>query len=118
MSISAGPLGSLGGLAATTGQNDPARVKEAAQQFEALLLSQMLKTARESRTQSDPLSGEDQTGDSMMDMAEQHLAQVMAANGGMGLAVMTVKGLERDRMRSSAASTTAEPGAPAGHEAK
>jgi flagellar protein FlgJ len=74
-------------------QTDPKKLKETAQQFEALLISQMLKTARESNPGG--LGGEtdDKSGDSMMDMAEQQLSQILAAGGGLGLAKLVIQGI-------------------------
>lgn len=62
---------------------DPARPKDARQaatQFEALLLGQMLRAAHEAQ------ESEDQTAETMWDVAAQQFAQVMAENGGIGLA--------------------------------
>ena len=57
------------------------RLREAAQQFEALLIGQMLKSAR---AESD--SSEDQSLQPIRDMAEEQIASVLAAQGGLGLA--------------------------------
>jgi Rod binding domain-containing protein len=61
---------------------------EAAQQFEAILLGQMLQEMRPAG------ESEDQTNDTMWDMAAQQFAQVLAKNGGMGLAKMIQAGLK------------------------
>ena len=68
-------------------QTDPAKLKDAASQFEALLISQMLKSAREAR------ETDDKGGDSMMDIAEQQLSQVLTAGGGLGLAKLVIQGI-------------------------
>lgn len=72
---------------------DPARIRDAASQFEALLISQLLKSARESSTGwlSD---GDDKAGSAATDLAEEHLAQSLARQGGLGLARMVISGLE------------------------
>ena len=63
----------------------PKNAGEAATQFEALLIAQMLRMAHESSEGA--LGGEkDPTGDTMWDMAAQQFSQLMAANGGIGLA--------------------------------
>ncbi len=74
-------------------QQTPARTREAAAQFEALLIAQMLKSAREA---SGGLSGmeTDEASSSAMAMAEEQLAQVLAAGGGLGLARLIAGGLE------------------------
>lgn len=67
-------------------------LKDAAGKFEALLIGQMLKSAR--NTDSGGWSGEvDQSTSSIMDMAEQHLAELLGSQGGLGLARMVVKQL-------------------------
>ncbi|MEO8098615.1 MAG: rod-binding protein [Acidobacteriota bacterium] len=82
------PRSSAVGLApAGDGTPKPKDAGDAARQFEALLLGQMLRTAHTSE------ESEDSTGDTMWDMAAQQFAQVMADNGGMGLAKLIVKGL-------------------------
>src|SRR5690348_5533221 len=81
---------SPGGEAA---RNDPARVRDAACQFESLFIGQMLKSVRESSTGwlSD---GDDQAGATATDMAEEQFAQALARQGGLGLARMVVSGIE------------------------
>ena len=77
-------------------QDDPAKVRDAASQFEALLLQQILKSVREGDGNC-WLDGEDQAGDSALAMAEEYLARALAKNGGLGLAQMIEAGLQRDR---------------------
>ena len=76
-------------------QDDPAKVRDAAGQFEALLLQQILKSVREG--DGSWLDGEDQAGDSSLAMAEEYLAGALAKNGGLGLAQLIAAGLQRDR---------------------
>ncbi len=73
----------------------PQNTREAAQQFEALLLGQMLKTMRQAGDGGWLGTGDDQAGATMMEVAEEHLARVLASQGGLGLANMVVEGLER-----------------------
>ena len=77
-------------------RNHPSRVRDAACQFESLLIGQMLKSVRESSTGwlSD---GDDQAGATATDMAEEQLAQALARQGGLGLARMVVSGIEAKR---------------------
>ena len=77
--------------AAHTDDRDPARVHDAAQQFESLLLGQMLRSVRESG--AGWLGEEDNAGESATDMAEQQFATVMAQQGGLGLADLITRGL-------------------------
>jgi peptidoglycan hydrolase FlgJ len=82
------------GAAATGKADTPEKVRDAAQQFEALLIGQILRSARQdgSGWLSD---GEDPSGEVATDYAEQQFATVMAQKGGLGLADMIAKGLER-----------------------
>ena len=75
---------------------DPVKVHDAAQQFEALLLGQMLRTERQSG--SGWLgSGGDASAECVTDYAEQQFAAVLAQNGGLGIATLVAKGLEPAR---------------------
>lgn len=67
------------------------RVVEAAGQFEALLLAQILKSARQSG--SGWLGGGDAASESATEYAEQQLASLLAQNGGLGLARLISEGL-------------------------
>ena len=69
-------------------------VRDAAQQFEALLLSQILRSARESGG-SWLGSGSGGAADCATEFAEEQLATSMARQGGLGLANMIANGLER-----------------------
>lgn len=82
------PVADAGGFA------KPRNTKQAAQQFEALLLTQMLKMAR-SGDQGWLGSGEDASSSTALEMAEQFLAQSLADKGGLGLAKLIQKGLDR-----------------------
>jgi flagellar protein FlgJ len=80
--------------AATTSQTDtPEKVHDAAQQFEALLIGQILRSARQDGT-GWFTDGEDPSGEVATDYAEQQFATVLAQRGGLGLADMIAKGLE------------------------
>jgi Rod binding domain-containing protein len=65
----------------------PTKAKDAAQQFEALLIGQILRSIHEEE------DDEDSAGAPMLDVASQQFSQLLARNGGMGLARMIVKGL-------------------------
>lgn len=73
----------------------PSKVDGAAKQFEALIIAQMLRGVREEN------EDDDSTGATMQDVADQQFAQVLANNGGLGLASLVVKGLQSaDRQQS------------------
>jgi flagellar protein FlgJ len=76
-------------------EQNPGRIRDAAKQFESLLIEQMLKSARDSGSGDWTGTSEDPTGSTMTEMADQQFAQLLASNGGMGLAKMVVEGLER-----------------------
>jgi len=68
------------------------KLKDAAGRFEALLIQQMLKSAR--ATDGGGWTGEsDAAGSATLDLAEQHLAELLGSQGGLGLARMVVKQL-------------------------
>ena len=79
---------------ATPAAPRPKDAAEAAQQFEALLIAQML---REAHASSDGSFGEegDSTGETMWDLAAQQFSQLLAGRGGLGLSKMIVQGLDR-----------------------
>lgn len=87
----------------------PDKIAEVSKQFEAVMIGQMLKAARESSgggwlgNEDDK---DDQTGSLVMEMAEQGFSQAMAARGGLGIAKMVTANLERGR--STTASSDAE----------
>jgi peptidoglycan hydrolase FlgJ len=72
---------------------EPQKIRDAAREFESLLLEQMLRSARAAG--SGEWMGEDQTGSALSEMAEQQFARALSAGGGLGLAKMVVEGLER-----------------------
>jgi Rod binding domain-containing protein len=73
---------------------DQRRLREAATGFEAQLLAQLLKAMREERGWMG--TGEDQASASMLEIAEEHLAEVLAGAGGLGLRDLIVQGLRAD----------------------
>ena len=92
-----GGVGQIASLAPTALEvhksDDPSKVRDAAQQFEALLMGEILRAERESN-HGWLGSGGDGSGDCATDFAEQHLAMALAANGGLGLADLIASGLK------------------------
>ena len=74
---------------------DLGKTREAASQFEALLLAQMLKSVREAAGEGWLGAGGEEAGGMMLEVAQEHLAQVLAAQGGLGLASLVEQGLSR-----------------------
>ena len=79
----------------TKPEDDPAKIRKSATDFEAMLIDQMLRSAREAGgggLTADG-SGEDQANSSLIDLGEQQFAQALASSGGLGIAKMVVAGL-------------------------
>jgi flagellar protein FlgJ len=74
-------------------KDSPAKIHEAAQQFESLLIGQLLKTSREAGGGGWLGTDDDDAGATGMEMAEQQFAKMLAANGGLGLSKMIEAGL-------------------------
>ena len=82
-------------IAAPRTRDEPAKVKDAAGQFEALLLAQLLRSAGgDSGLFASGSGGE---GDAVSDLAVEQFALALARQGGIGLAKMVAKGLEPAR---------------------
>jgi len=74
---------------------DPAKIRDAAQQFEALLIGQILETASQGCGWLG--SGEDSASSCANGFAQQQLATLMAKQGGFGLSDLIAQGLERSK---------------------
>lgn len=71
-----------------TSTKKSSKLHDAAQQFEALMLGEVLKTVRSGGSDGWLGSGDGTGDDSAMDMAQNQLANVLASRGGFGLAHM------------------------------
>ena len=80
------------GAVAPAPKDDPAKVKDAARQFEALLIGQLMKSMRDSEGGWMGTDGDDASS-SAMEYAQEMFAQSLSAGGGLGLANMVAKGL-------------------------
>lgn len=78
---------------AQTGTKDPAKIREAASQFESLLIGQVFKTVHEDEGGWLGAGEEDQSASSAMGLADEYLAQSIAKHGGLGLAKMIARQL-------------------------
>jgi len=78
------------------GKGDPteAEIDKVASQFEALLIGQILQSMK-GDSGSGGWGGEDQTGASMMEFAQEHLAKNIAEGGGLGLSKLIRSGLRQ-----------------------
>ena len=73
--------------------NQTKQIAEAAKQFEALLIGQMLKSAHGPEGES-MMGSQDEPGSALLDMSAEQFAQTLADKGGLGMAKMIVAGLE------------------------
>jgi Rod binding domain-containing protein len=89
--------------------DSPEKIKDAAQQFEGLLLSQLLSSVHQD---GGWLGSGDSSSGAATGFAEQQLAGMIAKNGGLGLSGMIAKGLQRQSATAQATNATAPaPGA-------
>jgi Rod binding domain-containing protein len=74
--------------------DDPAKIHDAAEQFESLLMAQILRAAREN---AGGLSGSDagSSGSAATEFAEQQFAMALSQRGGLGLSSLISKGLQK-----------------------
>ncbi len=81
-------------LSGASSKDSPAKLRQAATDFEALLLGQMLKSAREAGGTGLTGNGdEDEANSSLLELGEQQFAQAMASSGALGIAKMVLTGL-------------------------
>ena len=81
-------------------RDTPERIEKAARDFEALLIGQMLKMARESEGGiTGDADEEDETNSTMIELGEQQLAQALSASGGLGIAKIVIAGLSNHANR-------------------
>lgn len=75
-------------------KDDPVKIHKAAEQFESLLISQLLKTAHDD-SEGWLGTGDDDTASAAMGIAQEQLAQALSARGGLGLSALIEKGLTK-----------------------
>lgn len=88
---------------ASKNTDSPEKIASVAKQFEALMIGQMLKSAREASGGgwlTDEEDQDDTTGSLVMEMAEEGFSQALAARGGLGLAKMVTQNLERGEAKT------------------
>lgn len=79
-------------------KSESKRILQAAQQFEALLIGQMLKSALDSAGEGS-LGIADGPGSALIDLSAEQFAQALASKGGLGIAKMVATGLESHATR-------------------
>ncbi len=83
----------LGNLRAPAKANDPAALRKVAQEFESLLLSQLMKSMRSASFGDDLFESEGTKA--FTGMLDQQYAQELAQHKGIGLADMIVRQMEQ-----------------------
>ena len=77
--------------------DNPAKIRDAASQFEALLINQMMQSSRASS--GGWMGGDEDQNSTLTELGEQQFAQALASNGGLGIAKMIIAGLNQDANR-------------------
>lgn len=83
------------GVASTHKTDSPEKIKDAASQFEGLMIGQILKAAHGDSDEGAFGGDADPASASAMDFANEYFARAMAAKGGLGLSNMIVAGLQK-----------------------
>jgi len=73
------------------------KIADAAGQFEALLIGEMLKSVREASDDGWLGGGSDSSAESAFGIAENQLAQTISQNGGFGLAKTIQRSIETQK---------------------
>lgn len=95
-------LGALARLRVQARAEDPAALRKAAEQFEGLMLQQMLKAMRAASLGDDLMGG--QQVEMYQDLFDQQIAQQLSATKGLGLADALVLQMQRGRLAPGAGS--------------
>ena len=77
------------------------KIANAATQFEALLIGEMLKSVREASDEGWMGGGSDSSAESAFGIAENQLAQTISQQGGFGLSKTIQRSLENPRQVAS-----------------
>jgi len=108
--ISSVPL-DFTGVRSSHKTDSPEKIKDAASQFEALMIGQILKAAHGDSDEG-AFGGEaDPASATAMDFANEYFARAMSSKGGLGLSKMIVDGLQKHGTPApdDAATTPASP---------
>jgi Rod binding domain-containing protein len=80
--------------------SEAAKIHNTAQQFEALLIGELLKTSREAGSSGWLGTGDnDEAGQIGMEVGEQEFARMLAASGGLGMTKTLEAGMRQDAAR-------------------
>lgn len=89
---------STGGSAPKT--NDPSKIHEAAQQFESLLIGELMKTAHEAGGSGWLGTDDDDAGQTGIGFGEEQFSRMLSSAGGLGLAPLIESGLRSDAAKA------------------
>jgi Rod binding domain-containing protein len=81
--------------------NDPAKIRAAAQQFESLLISELLKSARAEGNSGWLGTDEEEAGQTGVEMGEEQFARMLSSSGGLGLSRIIEAGLKSDTEKAA-----------------
>jgi Rod binding domain-containing protein len=82
--------------AGATPKPDGKKLADSARQFEALMIGQILKAAHGSESAGWLGAGDgDDSSSTAIQMAEEYLGQAIANGGGLGIAKMVIKGVDK-----------------------
>jgi Rod binding domain-containing protein len=114
IALNIGSTSTVGGISPdgvdrSDGPNSREKIAKAAEQFEGLMIHQLLKSANTDDGGWFGTGDEDHAGMQAMDIAQQQFASAMAARGGIGLAQLVVKGLAQESRTSGLSATAATP---------
>lgn len=76
--------------------SSPAKIHEAAVQFESMLIDQVLKLAREAGGSSFTGTDDDEAGQTGFELGEQQFSKMLASAGGLGLGPMIEAGMKKN----------------------
>ncbi len=75
----------------------PEKITEVVQQFESLLIEQLLRSMRTTESGS-WMGAEDKSSESLIEYAEQEFSRVISNNGGLGLMKLLTDGLSKESL--------------------
>ena len=85
------------GAKSDSSKNDPSKIADAARQFEALMIGEILKAAHGSGSDGWMGAGDDDdTSATAIQMAEEYLGQAIANGGGLGIAKLVIRGIDKN----------------------
>lgn len=90
---------------------NPHKLADAAKQFEALMIGQVLKAAHDSSGGGWFGSGDDSGSEMTMELAEQQLAQALSSRGGLGIAKLVMKNLDHGGAKAASSGSPSLAGA-------